>query len=253
MDVTAAQLETLRNIGCPEVANGGALGHAAKFSHREPQCKSDVLSQRDDDKLQGRHVLCMGETFGENLRDARKLKGWSQARLANEAQLESKGYISALESGKRPMPPGRTLEALASALDVDVSDLVGPATRTTVPVVGYVQAGAEAILYADGQGPFDEVPAPHNATPRTVALQSRGESLGPLLSEWLVYYDDVHSPITANMHGRLCVLGLPDGRVVVKQLKPASGGRYHLISQNEGPMLDQEVSWGAIVTAMTPR
>ncbi len=126
--------------------------------------------------------------------------------------------------------------------------------RTTVPVVGYVQAGAEAILFAEGQGPFDEVPAPHNATAKTVALQSRGESLGPLLSEWLVYYDDVRSPITPDMFGRLCVLGLPDGRVVVKQLKRAGAdGRYHLISQNEGPMLDQEVTWGAIVTAMTPR
>lgn len=176
--------------------------------------------------------------------------------LAQKAELESKGYISALESGKRPMPPGRTLEAIAAALNVPVADLVGQDTPAapTVPVVGYVQAGAEAILFAEGQGPFDEVPAPLKSTDKTVALQSRGESLGPLLSEWLVYYDDVRSPITPDMHGKLCVLGLPDGRVVVKQLKRAGNeGRFHLISQNEGPMLDQEVEWGAIVTAMTPR
>ena len=197
----------------------------------------------------------MGDNFGENLRRARKASGWSQERLAQEASLESKGYISALESGKRPMPPGRTLEALARALGVAASALVGSeSNRATVPVVGYVQAGAEAILFAEGQGPFDEVPAPHNATAKTVALQSRGESLGPLLAEWLVYYDDVRSPITPDMFGQLCVLGLPDGRVVVKQLKRAGAeGRYHLISQNEGPMLDEEVAWGAIVTAMTPR
>lgn len=198
----------------------------------------------------------MGDNFGENLRAARKALGWSQERLAQEAAMDSKGYISALEAGKRPIPPGRTLEALANALGVTVSDLIGraDAAGATVPVVGYVQAGAEAILFAEGQGPFDEVPAPHNATARTVALQSRGESLGPLLAEWLVYYDDVRSPITPDMYGQLCVLGLPDGRVVVKQLKPAgASGRFHLISQNEGPMLDQEVVWGAVVTAMTPR
>lgn len=170
--------------------------------------------------------------------------------------MESKGYISALEAGKRPIPPGRTLETLASALNVTPADLIGRASvrPATVPVVGYVQAGAEAVLFAEGQGPFDEVEAPVSATSKTVALRSRGESLGPLLSEWLVYYDDVRSPITPDMFGEVCVLGLPDGRVVVKQLKPSgTPGRYHLISQNEGPMLDQEVEWGAIVTAMTPR
>ena len=69
-----------------------------------------------------------------------------------------------------------------------------------------------------------------------------------------MFYDDVRSPITPDMFGQVCVLGLPDGRVVVKQLKPAgSPGLFHLISQNEGPMLDQIVEWGAVVTAMTPR
>jgi len=67
----------------------------------------------------------MGTEFGENLRNARKAVGWSQERLAQEAALESKGYISALEGGKRPMPPGRTLEALARALGVTIPDLVG--------------------------------------------------------------------------------------------------------------------------------
>lgn len=197
----------------------------------------------------------MGTDFGENLRNARKAAGWSQEKLAQEAALESKGYISALESGKRPIPPGRTLEALAKALGVTIPELVGEQLgRATVPVVGYVQAGAEAILFADGQGPFDEVPAPHDATPRTVALRSRGESLGPLLAEWLVFYDDVRSPITPDMFGKVCVLGLPDGRVVVKQLKPSgSPGLFHLISQAEGPMLDQAVEWGAVVTGMAPR
>lgn len=199
-----------------------------------------------------------GASFGENLKAARKALGWSQERLANEAGMESKGYISLLEKGERPLPPGNTLDKLAAALGVSVQQIIGGSRASgvpaTVPVVGYVQAGAEAMLFAEGQGPFDEVPAPHNATAKTVALQSRGESMGPLLAEWLIYYDDVRSPITPDMFGKLCVLGLADGRVVVKQLKPARDtGLFHLMSQNEGPMLDQEVLWGAVVTAMTPR
>lgn len=200
--------------------------------------------------------------IGERISLARRNAGWSQAKLAKEVG-QAQTTISSWERG-RTEPTREDVQRVADALSIDLLELELPSAAndqakskvrpTTVPVVGYVQAGAEAILYAEGQGPFDEVPAPHNANARTVALQSRGESLGPLLSEWLVYYDDVRSPITPDMFGRLCVLGLPDGRVVVKQLKAAGAdGRYHLISQNEGPMLDQEVVWGAVVTAMTPR
>lgn len=204
-------------------------------------------------------ATCRSVEPGERLRAARERAKLSRAVVADRAGYSVSG-IGALENGQNNIKPdvAKVLAPIVGTtpewLLYGTGDHEPRPARATVPVVGYVQAGAEAILYAEGQGPFDEVPAPHNASPRTVALQSRGESLGPLLSEWLVFYDDVRSPITPDMFGKLCVLGLPDGRVVVKQLKPAGVvGRYHLISQNEGPMLDQEVAWGAVVTAMTPR
>lgn len=55
--------------------------------------------------------------------------------------MESKGYISALETGKRPMPPGRTLERLANALKVSVQDLVGAGATRVVPIIDSVAAG----------------------------------------------------------------------------------------------------------------
>lgn len=183
-------------------------------------------------------------------------RAWVKAQggvkaVASKADVPPTTIYSYL-GGKSQSLKGITQDAIAQAYSVGADDLFGG--RATVPVVGYVQAGAEAILYAEGQGPFDEVPAPHNATPSTVALQSRGESLGPMFSEWLVYYDDVRSPITPDLFGKLCVVGLLDGRVVVKQIKQAgTEERFHLLSQNDGPMLDQEVLWGAVVTAMTPR
>ncbi len=128
------------------------------------------------------------------------------------------------------------------------------ATTDSVPVVGYVGAGAVAHYYASGQGGLDEVPAPQNATANTVAAEIRGESLGPLLDGWLVYWDEVRNPPTADMIGRLCVVGLPDDRVLVKQLKASSQpGRFHLISNNEGPIFDAEIAWAALVKSMTPR
>ena len=69
----------------------------------------------------------------KNLKRSRKAVGWSQERLAQEAALESKGYISAREGGKRPMPPGRTLEALARAFGVETATSLRSRPNTLRP------------------------------------------------------------------------------------------------------------------------
>jgi transcriptional regulator with XRE-family HTH domain len=233
---------------------------ALKFSHRELPIKRNVLYQRNDVGRRLRQHSLMGNEFGRNLREARKAKGWSQERLAQEAEMESKGYISALEAGKRPIPPGNTLAGLASALGVQPADLLRDPTDPrrpgrTVPLVGYVGAGAQAHYYASADEGLGEVDAPEDATETTVAAEIRGVSLGPALDRWLVFYDEVRSPVTPDMHGRLCVVGLDDERVLVKVIRPAGEpGRFHLISNgSEEPIFDQAVMWAAKVTGMKPR
>lgn len=126
----------------------------------------------------------------------------------------------------------------------------------TVPVVGYVGAGAEAHFYALSHGELDRVPAPENAGPETVAVEIRGESLGPLFERWLVHYDEVRSPITADLIGQLCVVGLTDDKVLVKKIRMAKSkaqGLYDLLSNNEDPITDVVVMWAAKVKSMVPR
>lgn len=189
----------------------------------------------------------------------RKHRGMSQEALAAAADT-SKGYISDLEGGKRPLPPGAMMDRLATALGVDARQLLAEdpehvATgRRTVPLVGYVGAGAIAHFYASADEGLDEVEAPPNATQQTRAAEIRGESLGPLFDRWLVFYDDVRSPVTPDLIGQLCVVGLPDERVLVKKLQLSrEPGLFHLISNAEAPMLDQEVAWAARVKDMRPR
>ena len=91
-------------------------------------------------------------TFGSNLKAAREALGWSQERLADAAGT-SKGYLSDLERDRRPIPPGPKLAALATALGVPMAQLLQTeadprAAAPTVPVVGYVGAGAVAHYYA---------------------------------------------------------------------------------------------------------
>ncbi|MDB5432511.1 MAG: putative phage repressor [Caulobacter sp.] len=202
-------------------------------------------------------------SIGERILEARKSRGWSQQRLAAEL-AQAQTTISSWERG-RTEPSREDAARIATALDVPLADLElgqeggaapsrGHPRPRRAPVVGYVGAGAVAHLYSAGQGPFDEVDAPENATDDTVAVEIRGDSLGSLFNEWLVFYDEVRSPVTPDLVGRLCVVGLPDGRVLIKKLTHArTEGFYNLFSQTEDPILDVEIDWAAKVTGMTPR
>lgn len=232
---------------------------SGKFAHSEHTINGNVRCQRDDFKAPLSHTANMtsDNPFPANLKAARKAKGWSLETLAAEAET-SKGYLSELERGTRPTPPGAFLDKLAAALETTAAALFGEAPdqgdriRRTVPLVGYVGAGGQAH-YGSGDV-LGEVDAPENATDTTVAAEMRGESMGPLLDGWLVFWDEVRSPVTPDMHGQLCVVGLPGDKVFVKQIRPSStDGLYHLISNAEGPMLDMEILWAAKVTEMRPR
>src|SRR6185312_4031945 len=132
------------------------------------------------------------------------------------------------------LPPG--FEEMTKWLE----DPPGP---REVDLVGYVGAGAEAHYYAGGQEGLGSVPAPEGATESTVEVEIRGASLGELFDHWLVFYDDVRSPVTPDLYNQLCVVGLPDERVLIKKIKPSkSRGLFHLVSNTEGTITDVPVS-----------
>lgn len=194
---------------------------------------------------------------GDRLKVAREAAGLNRAQLAQRLGYSVSG-VGALENGQNKIKP-------------DVAELLAPIVRSTpewllygrgdrtkpgatVPLVGYVGAGAEAHFYGSADEGLGEVDAPPDATPLTRAAEIRGESLGPLFETWLVFYDDVRTPVTPDLIGRLCIVGLPDDRVLVKKLQRSrTAGLYHLLSNNEAPMLDQEVIWAAKVKTMRPR
>lgn len=188
---------------------------------------------------------------------------------ANAASKEAGLSADAIRNLRRAAadPQGRqgvstkTIMALAPVLRTSVEWLLtgegehGDGDSTdSVAVVGFVGAGSVATLFSEGQGPFDEVEAPAHATPNTVGLAVRGASLGPAFDEGIVFYDDVRSPVTPDLHGRLCVVGLEDGRVLVKILRSAGDGTFHLFSNTlEEPLLNEPVAWAARVKDVRPR
>lgn len=186
----------------------------------------------------------------KKIRAIMKATGQKQMALAGHFNV-SQSTIHRWLKGSEPEGPHR--DAINDLYEdvVEKPELVD-GREATVPLVGYVGAGAAAHFYDAVD--LGHVAAPEGATDDTVAMEIRGESLGALFEHWLVFYDEVRSPITPDMIGRLCVVGLIDERILVKKIQRSkTPGLYHLLSNTEGPILDAEVVWAARVKNMVPR
>lgn len=126
-----------------------------------------------------------------------------------------------------------------------------------VPIRGLVGASGndEATLFGSGDDPGEMAPPIPGAGPQTVAVEIRGESLGKAFNGWLAYYDDRREPVTEDLYGWLCVVGLEDGRVLAKIPKPAhQKGRYHLEPNAGGETIyDVKVAWAARIIELKPK
>ena len=165
---------------------------------------------------------------------------------------EAKKYARRFRVSPEWLLTGRVMpgDKLPSDLPFEPEDLSGP----KVKLKGYVGAGAAAHYYALPDNDLDDVDAPEGSNEATVAVEIRGDSLGGFFDRWLVFYDEVRRPVTPDLIGRLCVVGLEDGRVLIKKLQSSrEQGLFNLLSQTEGPITDIPVEWAARVKVMMPR
>jgi len=202
-------------------------------------------------QLGARHrfeVVALCPVMGNNLRKLRESKGWTQNEAADAMGYSKGGYLK-LERSERKLNVA-IIERAAEVFNVSQSDVF----TEEAPLVGYVGAGAETHYYAVADHPNEYVPMPPSGNQNTVAVEVRGSSLGSIFDRWLVYYDEVRNPPTADLLGKLCVVGLNDDRVLVKRLRRGSApGLYHLESVTDALIEDVEVVWAAKVKHMSPR
>ncbi len=206
----------------------------------------------------------MTEPF-ERLQKARAEAGYATAADAAEALGVNPTTYWGHENGSRGI--GRAAQRYAAFFHVSLDWLLTgkgaprrartggePRSQATVPLVGYVGAGATTHFFAQDSGQLDEVPAIGPVSEATVAVEIRGDSLGTFFDRWVVYYDDVRRPVTPDLVNKLCVVGLEDGRILIKKVaRSKSRGLFHLLSQTEDPILDVSIDWAAKVKNMVPR
>jgi hypothetical protein len=177
------------------------------------------------------------ENSGMELDDIRAglaKKGKSKGGLA-KALGRSNQVVTELLKGTREIK-ARELPIIRAYLDLDES----------VPIKGYVGASAEVAFY-DTEDPV-RVPAPSSEAKNMAGLDIRGESLGAYYEGWILFYDEARKRANKAAHGKLALIGLSDGRVLVRKIEASRlKNRFHLIAANGPPMLDIPIEWTAEV------
>ncbi len=117
-----------------------------------------------------------------------------------------------------------------------------------VPLVGYIGAGGEVILFSDSQMQ-DLIEAPQEAVEEGAeALIVRGDSMWPVYKNNEVLYYVKQCDYDPSFLGRDCIVELVNGQRLVKILKRGTlPGTFTLDSYNQPPMEDIKISWACPV------
>ena len=265
---TAVSARTLpiRNAGTMHAGQPRNRRHAAELFD-DGRCRfhisdcSDIsyTVKPDCSGLRSRHAPRGPLQFGmssEWTQKALEFAGISQSEAARRLSADfgisvDRAAVNKIVKGKRELAAAEML-ALSKITGFPVPE-DDDARARTVQIVGLVSAGSDMVSFADGQGPFGEIEAPANATPSTVAVEIRGDSLGPTFNGWILFYNDRREPVSSDLLGKFCVVGLADGRVVAKNITAGQlPGHYNLIANVGPPIYDAEVEWAARVINMAP-
>ena len=126
--------------------------------------------------------------------------------------------------------------------------------RISASLVGAVGPGSSVLLY-DNSKIRELSETPPGAVATTSALEVTGGSMRGIADDgWLVFFDDDRKAPTPALLGKLCVVELKSGDILIRTLQPGrKKGHYDLESATEATMRDQKVAWAARVTWIKPR
>lgn len=156
-------------------------------------------------------------TMGNKLKSLRLSSSLTQEQIADAMGVSKSQYIK-LERGERRLTVDYARRA-ARAFGVRASDVTDENVEH-LPVVGRIGASTSGeIIHDTGQGPYGEIIVPVGAFGTEVAVEVEGHSMGIYAPDGsIIVYDDRRDPPTDDMLGEVCVVGLPDGRVLLKRL-----------------------------------
>jgi transcriptional regulator with XRE-family HTH domain len=182
---------------------------------------------------------------------------------------ETERYVRWIRQG---LKNGKTQSGLAAALGIahpQISSLMKGTRQLKVPeipkiaayleqpppprkfpLVGQVGAGGSVSSQVVTDD-TEYVDGPDDAPFGTVAVDIRGDSLGPNFEGWRAFYANRQEPFEESWLGRLCVVGTADDRVLIKWVRAGQNG-YNLISGTGAIEENVTLMWAAPVEDLRP-
>jgi phage repressor protein C with HTH and peptisase S24 domain len=187
--------------------------------------------------------------------------GWTQERLAQEIGV-TQPTVNRWLAGADPRGETRDrINKLLARVERDPNhdstlDDSSAFVLVPVPVVGKAGAGPNGeVIFDAEESAFETITAVFSEPPVSPkAVEVAGDSMrGIAYDGWMVVYDDEQKAPAEDLIDELCVVGLEDGRVLVKILVPGRSGFWNLESLNAATMRDVTVRWAAPVLNIIPR
>lgn len=196
------------------------------------------------------------EAKAGRLRMARSIDGrFDRAAGAARALAVPEPTYQAHENGARGFPVStarRYAEFYQISLEWLLTGSGTPKTRVA-PIVGRIGAGGE-IKYIKGfaNGETDNQPLGFSDC---VAARIDGDSQFPLRNGWLIFWRSGKGDnVPEDCIGQLCVAKIKNGKVVMKEVRRGTRGRFNLLSWTMGPTMENvELEWAAKVIEIRPK
>ena len=195
----------------------------------------------------------MLHSMGNKLKTLRTEAGWTHEQAAEAMGVSRSQYIK-LERGERRL----TIEYInqaAKAFDIRPSDVIGEDIPPTVPLMGYIGAGAEIEPDFEQTPPegLDQIDVPFPLPDDMIAFEVRGDSMLPVYKHGavVIVYREQKRPLTA-FFGEEAAVRTADGRRYIKTIMRGASG-VNLVSWNAAPIESVELEWIGEIFAVLPR
>lgn len=167
--------------------------------------------------------------------------GLSPSGLARRAGLDATTFNKSKRAsvgGRLRWPSTESVSKVLDATGTSLEEFLGlvhasaPAKRTTVPLIGFAQAGSGGYFddagFPVGTG-WDEVAFPDGSGPHAYALEVSGESMMPVYRDGDIL---IVAPNTAVRRGDRVVVKTTEGEILAKELRRQTAKTLELKSLN---------------------